>query len=432
VQPKSAHHSSTSHAHKTSRTNGRATHTSKSHGSASHTSHSHSSQKKGTGTLVKQTTTRPTINVSAPTAAAPLAASPTGSQLAASEIPWSAVGAGWTVTIWNPVPLVHGGQRSSAPDELLLVDPAGHAYAEDTFPAYEWTIADWSGDKTRVVMTHYNNSRSSSVVVVNLLNGETISSFDVAKLESVSFTHPDGTGLLIEASHTENLSVLARTDLYGQVGLTFSNLVGSTYPGLGGSAVYTPDGTELVLAAKGGLDVVSNLGALVAHLPVKGALNCYPISWWLPGQVTAACYGAKSSTDYAISLSGAAPVVIGPAMGVGYDDSVVAVGGSVFSNMGACSAIVLVKLVKGQWQGESIPGAVSGSSQIIVGSYGDSLEVQATPSCGTRQLQQPSLFWYHPITNTSTLFFGSTHDGGVVADALGFPTYAASPNASIG
>jgi hypothetical protein len=128
--------------------------------------------------------------------------------------------------------------------------------------------------------------------------------------------------------------------------------------------------------------------------------------------------------DYVLSLTGAAPVLLGPDMAVGPYTAVVHAGRSTFTNMGACSSIILTKFVNGQTKYVQIPGTVDGASEFIVGTYGDSLEVNATPSCGAQKLQQPSLFWYHPITNTATLFFGSTHGGGVVEDGFGFGSYS--------
>jgi hypothetical protein len=377
------------------------------------TSGSSSQQQSTTVTTVVQPPPVPqTITIAAPSLPAPTVATPMGSQLPASQIPWNQVGPGWTVAVWNPVAISQGqGVGASAANELVLVSPAGQAYAEDTFPSGSGAeIDDWSGNRQDVVLSY-----NSTVTVINLTDGETVSRFDVPNLESISFTHPDGTGLLIQQSHGYTSSVLARTNMEGRVELTFPSTVGT--------GLYTSDGTQMVLAADGGLDVVTNSGSAIATLPVKGAASCNPVSWWGPGQVVADCGVGITADDYVVSLSGAAPVMLGTAINMRPFNQVVRVGGTVFANMGACSTIQLMKLVNGQWQLENIPGAVSGSSQIIDGSYDGMLEVNATPSCGESQLQQPALFWYNPTTNTSSLFFGSSHGGGVVYGALGFDAY---------
>ena len=359
----------------------------------------------------------PTITVLPPTSLALTPASPTGSQLPASKIPWSKVGPGWTLAIWNPT-VPTGNHPITTSNELLLVDPVGQAYVEDDFPGGADnlpTIADWSGNRHNALILETAQSGTkwtTTVLDVDLVDGSTVSRFDVPTLQSIAFTRPSGAGFLIQASRGQNSSVIARTNVDGQVEMTFGEGTGPS--------LYSPDGTQLLMEASGGLNIVSNVGAPVAHLPVKGQLSCSPLSWWGPGQVLASCNDKTALDDYIVSLSGAAPVLLGPDVSPGMYDEVTNVGGSVFANMGACSAILLVKLVKGQWKFFSIPGTVEGSSQVIVGTYGNDVEVNATSSCGSRQQQQPSLFWYDPVTNTSSLFFGSTHGGGVLFDALGF------------
>jgi hypothetical protein len=356
-----------------------------------------------------------TITVLPPTAAAPVPATPAGAQHPASQIPWSKVGPGWTVAVWSPTTITLGHGPGNAVSELVLVDPAGQAYVEDTFSAGAVpTIDDWSGNMQNVLVTVWA-SHSPTLMDIDLVNGATVSRIDVPSLQSVSFTHPDGLGLLIEQAQVGHAPVLARTNLEGGVQMTFT--------GQSGPALYTSDGTQLVVAAQGGLRVVTNGGTEVANLAVGGASSCSPLSWWASGQVLASCQLTGTSDYYLVPTSGAAPTILGPAIGGAPYDKVEKVGGSVFANLPACSTIELVKLVDGQWQSENVPGAVPGSSQVIVGAYGNLLEVDATPSCGESRLQQPSLYWYDPADNTSSLLFGSTHGGGVVYDALGLMPY---------
>jgi TolB protein len=80
------------------------------------------------------------------------------------DVPWSQVGPGWTLAMWNAASPMNSGDEFD-PDEptpynaettLYLVSPEGGRYAITTFEAPDDgnslpTLADWSGDGSRAL-----------------------------------------------------------------------------------------------------------------------------------------------------------------------------------------------------------------------------------------------------------------------------------------
>ena len=96
------------------------------------------------------------------TQAAPMAAHNVEAPI--QDVPWSQVGPGWMLAMWNEATPTDAGDEVSpgeptpynAATTLYLVDPKGGRYAITTFAAPGEngqlpTLADWSGDGSRAL-----------------------------------------------------------------------------------------------------------------------------------------------------------------------------------------------------------------------------------------------------------------------------------------
>jgi TolB protein len=375
-----------------------------------------------TGSSGDTTSTQPSTSTSTSTTSTLPPAPPIarGQQSTASAIPWSAVGAGWSVAIWNP-------GSTSAASTVFVVDPAGGRYAAATLPAglsYP-QVADWSGDKHRVLITSMAPGNTGGTVVtdVDLTTGATVGSFVVSDLgldSDISFSRPDGLAILASSYGTKRGQPVTwhRYSPSGTVDQTFP----STFPKVGqsgGSALYTPDGTQVVIGASTGLAVVENTGAVEAQLPVPAAgVGCSVMRWWAPGEVLALCNSVTESTFWAVPLSGAAPTSLVSSKEAPFN--VWQVDGNFYAQEGACSTLFIVKLnADGTQSNVLVPQTVSTDSEQVIGSTTNDLLVRATSSCDTAAKPvQPSLLWFNPTSNTSTVILGAPLNGGDVQSAV--------------
>jgi len=347
-----------------------------------------------------------------------------GAEGDATVIPWSEVGPGWSLALWSPAAPT---ATTSQPVTLFLVDPAGGRYAVGVFPdGGDLQISAWSGDMQRVLLTSASASSSASTTVteVDLVTGATLARFAVSDLTGVSFTRHDGLALLVAKGEYGQAGSLSRYDADGSPELVYPD----KFPVVGtstGTAIYSPDGTELVVGAQRGLALVENTGAIVGELLVPAASGgCSVMRWWQPGVVVAWCSttldGGKVQF-WLVPISGAAPTVLASdpsgAMGVWQIPS------GTYTQLAACSVILIAKLkANGTWSTVTVPGVVDNMSQTIVGAYGDELEVMATPSCASgRNPPGPSLMWFNTAANTTDVILGPPLNGGEVVDAMLYP-----------
>jgi TolB protein len=354
--------------------------------------------------------------------APPLAA---GQQGLGSAIPWSEVGTGWSVAIWNP-------GSASAASTVFVVDPAGGRYAAASLPAslsYP-QISDWSGDKQRVLITSMEPGTGGGTVVtdIDLATGATVGNFVVggAGLQSnITFSKPDGLAILAGSYASQGGQPVSwhRYSPSGAVEQTFPG----TFPKVGkagGTALYTPDGTQIVIGATNGLAVVENTGAVVGELPIPGASNgCDVLRWWQPGQALALCATSSGSTFWAVPTSGGAPIAIDSVLHAA-PFNVWQANGTLYAQEGACGTVYIVKLGAGGSQTNvAVPETDSSDSEVVIGADGNDLMVRATSSCDTAgKPVQPSLLWFDVAKNTSTVILGTPVNGGDVQSAFLYDT----------
>jgi hypothetical protein len=359
------------------------------------------------------TTTAPattTTTATAATATAPLAHGLQGSDAA---VPWGKVGAGWFLAIWGLDAGQVPGQQPPPGQEtttLFLVDPFGGRYSVTSFPSSDTRLDAWSGDSRRALVQD-----GTVVSEIDLSNGATLSHFRLSPQQSVvAYSRPEGLAILLDGP-----AGLSRVSTDGSAELsypeTFSEVGANT-----GTAIYTPDGTELVMGAEKGLALVANDGNVAAQLPVPGVTEgCFAERWWQPGVALASCEVNLLPRLWLVPVSGATPTALTgapKAPDLGDEDAWQIAAGTYVQDAGACGYQYVAKLAANSTTTPvDIPGTVG--STYILGTFGDEIAVRVTVACGGGV----SLMWFNPVTGTTTALLGPPLNGGGVVQALENP-----------
>jgi TolB protein len=335
---------------------------------------------------------------------------------------------------WNPYkpsgvksPLGRA-QQQPGPTTLFLVDPAGGRYNMDTLPAeppnspVPRDLVAWSGDGQRALLA---NSLSSKVAVLDLRTGASTEFSLGAGARPLGFTAPGGLAILASAGADPARPRLERFSLTGtrEQAYPASFTGGGRYDGA--SAVYSPDGTELVVGTSSAMELMTNAGQVIRSLRVSSPVgNCTPVCWWTPATLLASCFPAGSTSPqlWLVPASGARATALTASPAAHGDLGDLSAwplpgAGTYVQDEGACGYLYLGKLQSnGQTTPVSVPGVPSGHSTIVIGSYGGKLAIQANTACGGL----PSLMWFAPATNTVTPLLGGAANGGYTGGALLF------------
>ena len=357
--------------------------------------------------------------------ASPASPLPFGQQLPSSEVPWGDVGPGWSLAILSPA--------GSGRPILYVVDPAGGRYRVPAMPTlpYDMNIADWSGDKERVLIASDLGGGASLTSDVNLVTGATMHQF--TSTGSYSYTLPDGLALLdLVPNLGSGTQKLVRTSLDGSAEFTFPTAFPGKWspsprslPTFNGTYVETPDGTEIVMGANLGMSLVSNGGSVIRQLVTPGLGSCSPVEWWQPWVVLASCNGPTGAEQYwLVPISGTKPMLFGPVGGTFY---LWKVDGAVYSETALGQkvegCVSIVRFAHGAWSRATVPGDTSGYA-MIVGAFGDQLELEwGNTACGqdTTGVGESLLIWSSPSTHKSTVVLGGPATGGLVTSTLPYP-----------
>jgi hypothetical protein len=334
-----------------------------------------------------------------------------------AAVPWSQLGPGWLLATWSPNTTSVTGQGTSSAT-LFLVDPAGGRY--DLGPAPAGRLVDWSGNGADALFLGAPPSGTvgpSAIVVEDLRNGseQRFSTPTGATVFQVQFSKPDGKAVLVAGVDG---APARRYGLSGTLEETYPvSLPGETTASkASGMVVETPAGTELVLQASGGFDVVTNGGAPVRFLPLPpGQSACELDGWWDGEDILETCINQL----YAQPVTGGpASLVAAGATGGDYIDAWT-VGGQVVAEAGACGTTWLVKVgTTGAPQPVTVPNAGSVAG---IGAAGDELAILVTPSCDEATLKSRHgnlLEWYAPSSDRLDTVLGGAFGGGTVDAAV--------------
>ena len=350
------------------------------------------------------------------------------------SVPWSLVGAGWTLAEFSTAAPQSGGQPPASGDSTaFLVDPKGGRYVIHQWPAGPApTLIAWSGDGRHALF-----GDGSGYSVLSLLTGRLTTLAVPAGVTVTGFTRPDGTAVLAIAQEG-NRYKLQRYMLTG----AFQGLVATMprHPAQQSwpegctsacAAISSPDGDLDVWAVNGGgMEVVSNAGggAVRLHAPGSGHPSaCTPISWWNSDTVLASCDdsggGSGTTALWLMPDRGGRPSPLTTASGGPSGDLVVGgawrAGNQVYvtsatSNQCSGAASGPGGLSIGR-NGPSTAVAVSGSTgnrNAIVASLGGRLLVLAQTSCPGSE----SLLWLNPSSGaTQPLLTSTAAEAGVTA-----------------
>jgi hypothetical protein len=365
------------------------------------------------------------------------------------SVPWTNVGQGWMLALWNPItptmpgtaPAPNEPTRETATTTLYLVDPQGNRYPITTFaPGADPQLVDWSGDGSHALVKpemYEPGASSSSLVSIDLHSGVQT---PLPVKGNPQYARPDGNALLIATDNDRNKpGTLKRIDLAGneQRAYPTDQLGGAGH--FNGDYLQSADGTQLVLGtanleedgitkSDNSLVVMGNDGKIIRTLPSPMAeAECSPVRWWTALVILARCTNDAGGQLWKVPVDGAPATALtavnsgqgdDPGFSGDYGDGVAyeLPSGTFLQTAGACGAVHLSRLTPDMHTTRvNVPG-VSESIE-LVGVTGDKLLLSAKVGCGGTT----SLLTYDPAANTSTVLLGPPINGGGVTDALLYP-----------
>ena len=318
----------------------------------------------------------------------------------ALAVPWREAGPGWSVAEYSAASLPGAPPRQVRSKTVFyLVSPQGRRWAFYRTPAAtaypRLGLADWSGDRRRILVDGAGPSDSQRDVVeqISLATGRVITRFSLARgAIPVGYTRPDGreflaipgsgTGIL-RYSLTGTSRILAR----GRMLM---------------APLDSPRGQYVVAGARGGIDQVSNAGALLRQVRIADKRNlCEPGRWWNRTTLLASCLGRDATWRlWLVPFAGGSPRPLTPAVRAhglfqGYVDAWRVDGALYLQADNAHDTLSIVRQSRaGSRTTIHIPGP-AGISDSMLTSYRGQLLLESALGVGGPS----SLFWFNPVTH---------------------------------
>ncbi len=342
---------------------------------------------------------------------------PGGQQGTAADVPWSLIGPGW---ILATVSAVAAQGTSSPPATIFLVDPQGGRYDLGPAPS-DAQLTDLSGDGTRALFSTTSGT-SETATVIGLQDGS-VSSFSVPDGEydrAFRFTRPDGLAVLLADVPIQSGVVPAqRVSLTGAVQETFPTSFADGSPETG-SAIESPDGTELVFSTQSGIDLVSNNGQLIRSLDTSaGQPDCYPVRWWSASSILETC-GENGLVVQPVDGSPATSLT--SSANTESDLDAWQLPGVLLAQGAACGSTWISRVnAQGISARVNLPGEVAGASTVGLGVEGDQLAVVETGSCDVAPGSAPtpsSIDFFDPTSDSVVPVLGNGANGGWIDAAV--------------
>jgi len=227
-----------------------------------------------------------------------------------SAVPWRRVGAGWVLAEYWPGRYASAGTPRAAAATLYLIDPAGGRYR-----LYRWPVTknppflvDWSGDKARALV-----SLAGALEQVVLATGRVLHFRLAGQAQVVGYARPLGHALLgwRQAGSRFQLSRYRLTGGLAKVLVTSADDLITV-------AVYSPAGNTLAVAARHGVQLVSDRGGVIRTLSVPHTSNrCLPMRWWNSSMILASCQASDTSRSrlWLVPADGGKPAALTPQRG---------------------------------------------------------------------------------------------------------------------
>jgi hypothetical protein len=335
-----------------------------------------------------------------------------------SAVPWSKIGPGWALADYSATSVPGRQPTRVGSTTLYLVDPLGGRYSLFTWPANSprsrWTLLDWSADAQRALFTEVSTRTNpeGQVHQLDLRNGR-ITGFNLptSGINAIGYTRPGATGILAQdrVQHSIGRTQIFRDNLQG---LRKKVL----WTGFTDGLIYSPDGHVLAVGVTPGLELVSNAGVLIRHLPVPGVrAGCLPLRWWDTSTVLATCTaselpGSDAQRLWLVPVGGARPTALttqrpdhGPDQG-DFNAWQLSSGLYLEARGAACGTHVIAKQpTRGPVRIIHVPGS---GKTVILTATASRLLVQLSPRCGLGS----SLAWFNPVTGEETVAIPDRHN----------------------
>jgi hypothetical protein len=328
-------------------------------------------------------------------------------------VSWASVGAGWSLAEYSGSTSGGVTPRKAGATLVYLVGPSGYRDALYEWPAGQtnWTLLDWSGDKTRALFSGPDDEVGQLV----LATGKFTSFKLPGGTQVIGYSRPDGTAILATQQVMSTDKVL-RYDLAGHLEQTLASGPANS----ASDAVYSPDGTSLAVNGAKALEQVGNDGHVIRSLPVPGDPSCLPVRWWNASTILASCTapGHTAGRLWLVPVSGAGPTALTPQRSssgpdLGDLNAWSLPSGLYLQATGACGVIYIAKPTStGAAATVTVPETTGNDNQIVAAD-GPRLLVRAQTSCQA----STSLLWFNPATAATQLLIRAPSGlQGVVAD----------------
>jgi hypothetical protein len=332
---------------------------------------------------------------------------------ARAAVPWDRVGTGWVLAQYTSAQPGGGG---SGPEQLYLISPGGTRYQLASWPDDRTApqLLAWSPDGRHALFQVF--SGKGGVEQLTLATGQMTTFVMQGAVSPIGYTTPHGLNIVAGRPSGSGTS-LARYNLSGR-------LVQSLGYSADGQVLYSPSGTEFLTGASNGLKLVSNGGALLRGLPIRGTgtNSCSPVRWWTSTTALAECTvpNADGPQLWLVPVSGARPTALTPPRQVasgdlGDIDAWSLPSGLYLQTLGPCGVLQVFKQAgNGSVALVTVPHTTGDNH--VLSALGSRLLIQAPTSC----LGSNSLLWFNPATRAEQWLIRAPDNVSGVGAALPF------------
>lgn len=220
------------------------------------------------------------------------------SALDGDMVPWDQVGDGWYVVLYDSSKAAPSSQADVriGTEVLYLVSSNGDRYRVASWEGGNYsTLVDATASTALIVRTGSNVDETVYELIEFATNAASIvytvgfpESSYVSAWPQASLTRPTGTNVVVHRSDG-SVEWLERRNRDGEVLSVVYEQPLDERRGLGW--LYGTDGTSLVVAHTGGLELVSNEGQPLRALWAPDDTHCDPVRWWDADRFLTVCFG---------------------------------------------------------------------------------------------------------------------------------------------
>lgn len=221
-----------------------------------------------------------------------------------SEVPWTQVGEGWYVVLYDPsrADPVDASDIREGPVVLYLVDSDSNRYEITSWApgSSPYSLVD-ATPGFALVASQGANVDETVYERVDLATGASTAVHTVGFPEytygegpTVSLTRPSGANVVVYRSDGTDEWLERRSPGGALLATVFQQPYMEASQSL--AWMYGYAGTSLLVTHHGGISEVSNTGVLISDVWVPMDTRCEPMRWWAADAFVAACYGQGPAT----------------------------------------------------------------------------------------------------------------------------------------